>query len=140
MKFNLFFKAQQEVIGQDEESNDIMGYKLGPADLIVHVEQVVNLLTVGSWHLIVYLDAGETLANQVKDWPEFAGFGYIDMVMRVAVGLSNLNISDIKYITGAHWYSSGEWRFGSVKDWEDAGSPPIVWFGKYRDFLGVDIQ
>ena len=34
----------------------------------------------------------------------------------------------------------GGWRFDNIKEWEAEGSPELVWFGKYRDIMGVDIQ
>jgi len=128
-KWSLFLKAQQEVIGQ-VEGEDVMGYKLGPNDLIVQTSQVVDVLQVSSYHLILYITDNQSLVAKVKDWGEFFGFGYIDSIMRVAQGLSNVTLSDIEYITGAHWYAGGEWHFGNVKNWKAAGSPTTVWFGR----------
>ena len=139
-KWALFFKAQQEPIGQDEEENDIMGYKLGPDDHIVQTSQVVDILTVGNYHCILYVTENTAIVNRVKDWPEFLGFGYTDIVMRLAQGLSNATLSDIEYLTGAHWFKDGEWHFGNVKNWKAAGSPDGVWFGKLRDVMGMDLQ
>ncbi|MDA3834500.1 MAG: hypothetical protein PF495_14030, partial [Spirochaetales bacterium] len=45
---------------------------------------------------------------------------------------------EIEYLTGAHWYSGGEWHFGNVKDWKAAGSPDAVWFGQLREIMGVN--
>jgi len=136
MKWKLFFKSQQEVI----DGEGTLGYKLGPDDYIVQVEQVMDILTVGSYHCILYVTDNTAIANLCKDWDEFMGFGYIDMVMRVAQGLSNVTLNDIEYLTGAHWYTGGEWHFGSIKDWKTAGSPTTVWFSKFRDIMGVDLQ
>jgi len=137
--WNLFFIAQQEVIGQ-QEGQDVYGYKLGPEDTIVQLNQVVNIKTVDANHMILYITKNNSIANECKDWTEFRGFGYTDMVMRVAQGLSNGTLNEIEYITGAHWYTGGEWHFGSVKDWKTAGSPATVWFGKLRDIYGVGIE
>jgi len=139
MKWKLFFKAEQEIIGQ-VDGVDVMGYKLGPDDHIVQTDQVTDILQVSSYHCILYITDSDSIANLCKDWNEFMGFGYTDMVMRVAQGLSNLTLSDIEYLTGAHWYSDGEWHFGNVKDWKAAGSPEAVWFGRIRDFMGIDLQ
>jgi len=139
MKWKLFFKAKQEVIDQ-VDGDDAMGYKLGPNDHIVQISQVVDILQVASYHCILYVTDNTSIANQVKDWDEFMGFGYIDMVMRVAQGLSDIPLSDIEYLTGAHWYSGGEWHFGNVKNWKAAGSPEAVWFGKLRDVMGIDLH
>jgi len=137
--WNLFFIAQQEVIGQ-VEGQDVYGYKLGPADTIVQLNQVVNIKTVGNTHMILYITKNNSIANQCKDWAEFRGFGYTDMIMRVAQGLSNGTLNEIEYITGAHWYAGGEWHFGNIKDWKAAGSPTSVWFGKLRDIYDVRIE
>jgi len=136
MKWKMFFKAQQEVI----DAEGTLGYKLGPSDHIVQTHEVVDILTVGSYHCILYVTDNTAIANQVKDWDEFMGFGYTDLIMRFAQGLSNVTLSDIEYLTGSHWYSGGEWHFGNVKEWKAAGSPSAVWFGKLRDIMGVDLQ
>jgi len=140
MAWILFFIAEREVLGQDEEENDIMGYKLGPDDHEVLPNQVIELKNVGSTYLFKYITKNDSVANQVKDWPEFRGFGYTDCVMRIALGLSNGTLAEIKHMTGAHWFTGGEWHFGSAKDWEDAGSPDQVWFGHLRGILGVEVQ
>ena len=136
MKWKMFFKAQQEVI----DGEGTLGYKLGPDDTIVKVEQVVDILTVGSYHCILYVTDNTALAAKVKDFPEFMGFSYIDMVFRIAQGLSNVTLSDVEYLTGAHWYLNGEWHFSNVKDWKAAGSPSAVWFGKFREIMGIDLE
>ncbi len=136
MKWKLFFKCKQEAI----DGEGTLGYKLGPDDHIVQTHQVVDILQVASYHCILYVTDNTAIANQVKDWDEFMGFSYIDMVMRIAQGLSNVTLSDIEYLTGAHWYSGGEWHFGNVKDWKAAGSPTTVWFGKFRDIMGIDLE
>jgi len=138
-KWTIFLKAKQEVIGQ-QDGEDVMGYKLGPTNYIVQLHQVVNILTVGSYHCILHMTDSSSIANLVKDWPEFMGFGYTDMVMRIAQGLSQVTLSDIEYLTGAHWFTGGEWHFGNVKDWKAAGSPTTVWFGKYRDVMGLSLE
>jgi len=144
-KWSLFLKAQQEVIGQ-VEGKDVMGYKLGPNDLIVQTSQVVDVLQVANYHLILYITDNTALAAKVKDWDEFFGFGYIDAIMRVAQGLSNVTLSDIEYITGSHWYSGGEWHFGNVKAWKADIDPATnlpyttVYFGRLRDIMGVDLH
>jgi len=137
--WNLFFIAQQEVVGQ-ANGEDIYGYKLGPDDLIVLPAQVTELQNVGATYLFLYITNSNALANQVKDWSEFRGFGYTDMVMRIAQGLSNGTLNEIEYVTGARWFVGGEWHFGNVKDWKAAGSPAQVVFGRYRGIYGVDIE
>ena len=77
---------------------------------------------------------------QLKDWDEFRGFGYVDMVMRLAQGLSSGTLNELEYMTGAHWYDGGEWHFGDVKDWKAAGSPSSVYFTRLRDIMGVDLH
>jgi len=136
-RWKLFFKAQQEVIDAEEGT---LGYKLGPNDYVVQLNEVVDILTVGNIHCIMYSTNDSSIANLVKDWDEFMGFGYIDMVMRIAQGLSKVTLDEIEYLSGAHWYSGGEWHFGNIKDWKAAGSPTSVWFGKYRDIMGMDLQ
>ena len=137
--WNLFFLAEQEVIGQSE-GQDVYGYKLGPEDVVVALDQVVDLKAVGATHMFMYITKNNSFVNKVKDWDEFRGFGYIDMVMRVAQGLSNGTLGELEYITGAHWVDGSEWHFGSIKDWKAAGSPSTVWFGKYRDIFGVNVE
>jgi len=134
-----FFKAPYKVI-DNIDGVDVYGYILGPNDLKVNKNKVVNILQVGNIHLILYITKDTSLAAQLKDWDEFMGFGYTDIVMRFAQGLSNVTLSDIEYITGSHWYAGGEWHFGNVKAWKAAGSPEAVWFGRYRDIMGVDLH
>jgi len=144
-KWKLFFKAKQEVIDQ-VEGKDVLGYKLGPNNYVVQISKVVNILTVGPYHCILYITDSTAIANKVKDWDEFMGFGYIDMVMRVAQGLSDIPLSDIEYLTGAHWFSEGEWHFGNVKNWKADIDPATnlpyttVYFGRLRDIMGVDLH
>jgi len=134
--WNLFFVAQQETLSDGLTT----GYKLGPTNYELPVAQVLNVKTVGTTHMFMYHTQDDSIANVVKDWSEFRGFGYIDMVMRVAQGLSNGTLSEIEYVTGAHWYTGGSWHFGTVKDWKAAGSPVQVWFGKYIDIFGMEIE
>ena len=136
MKWKLFFKCEQETI----DGEGTLGYKLGPENTIVQIHQVIDILTVSTYHCILYITDNTTLAAKVKDFPEFMGFSYIDMVMRIAQGLSNVTLSDVEYLTGAHWYSGGEWHFGNIKDWKAAGSPDAVWFGKFREILGANLE
>ena len=137
--WNLFFIAEQEVIGQSE-GVDVYGYRLGPDDTVVQLRQVVDYYQVGNTHLFLYTGASDSIANLCKDWSEFRGFGQIDMVMRLAQGLSNGTLNELEYITGAHWYAGGEWHFGNVKDWKTAGSPTAVYFTRFRDIMGLDLQ
>ena len=137
--WNLFFVAQQEVVGQSE-GEDVYGYKLGPDDKIVIPSQVTVIQQVGANYCFVYITNNNALALEVKDWPEFRGFGYTDFIWRIALGLSSGNLAEAKYMSGAHWYVGGEWHFGTIKQWEDAGSPPIVYFSRLRDFFGIDMQ
>lgn len=139
MPNTLFFIAQQEVIGQDN-GEDVYGYKLGPSSLTVELGRVVELEVVGANHLFMYPGASDALADQVKGWSEFRGLGYIDMAMRLLYGLSPVSQTELKYMTGAHWFTGGEWHFGNCHDWEAAGSPAQVKFGKLRDLLGVELH
>ncbi|GAG60760.1 unnamed protein product, partial [marine sediment metagenome] len=81
-----------------------------------------------------------TLAAEAYNFSEFRGFGYADMIWRVALGIGNGTALEMKYVAGAHWFTGGEWYFGNIHDWEDAGSPEPVWFGRYRGIFGVDIE
>lgn len=137
--WTLFFMSQQEIISQ-VDGVTTMGYKLGPDDTVVQISQVVNLLTVGQQHCIIYTTDNLSIASMVRTWPEFMGFNYTDMIMRITLGLGtgDITIDHVKYITGAHWYTGGEWYFGSVVDWVTAGSPVNVWFGPFRQILGAN--
>lgn len=132
--WNLFFIDQLEDIGGGE-----MGFVLGEHK--VSQSSVVIVKTVGATSMFIYSTKDNALAAEAYNLPEFRGFGYIDMVTRIAEELSNAGTwNEIKYITGAHWWNGGKWQFGNIHEWETAGSPEPVWFGKYRDILGLDIE
>jgi len=137
--WNLFFIAQLEVVGQ-QEGEDIYGYKLGPDDTIVLQKNVWLIKTVGANHCFVYITDNNALALAVKDWDEFRGFGYVDAAWRVALGLSNGTLNELKYQTGAHWYTGGEWHDGTIIEWQNAGSPAIVYFTKLRGLFNLELE
>jgi len=139
MAKTLFFIAQQEVIGQ-QDGQDVYGYKLGPEDVIVQLRQVTQLDHVGANYLFMYTGASDALADEVKDWTEFRGLGFVDMAMRLLYGLSPISQTELKYMVGAHWYVGGEWHFGNCHGWEAAGSPSQVYFTRIRDIFGVDLH
>ena len=138
--WNLFFIAELENIGT--EDGPVEGFTLGTRK--VPKSSVVIVQTVGALSMFIYITKSNALANEAYSIPEFRGFGYADMIWRIATGLTNAGtLNEMKYIAGAHWWLPGEdggWRFGNIKEWEAAGKPEPVWFGKYRDILGVDIQ
>ena len=138
--WNLFFIAPLINIGTVEEPQE--GFELG--DHKVDKSEVVIIQTVGALSMFIYMTSNNALALEAYTIPEFRGFGYTDMIWRIACGLGNAGTqNEMKYITGAHWFIAGEdggWVFGNIKEWEDAGSPEPMWFGKYRDIMGVDIQ
>ena len=138
--WNLFFIDPLEDIGDGE-----MGFVLGEHK--VSQSSVVIVKTVGASSMFIYSTKDNALAAEAYNLPEFRGFGYIDMVTRIAEGLNNAGTwNEIKYITGAHWWippagaDLGYWMFGNIHEWETAGSPEPVRFGKYRDILGLDIE
>ena len=132
--WNLFFIDQLEDIGDGE-----MGFVLGEYKLTQ--SQVVTVKTVGANHMFIYVTENSGLVVVAYTLPEFRGFGYADMIWRIAVGLSNAGtLAEMKYVGGAHWYTGGEWHFGSIHEWETAGSLEPVWFGRYRGIFGVDIE
>lgn len=142
--WNLFFIDQLENIA-DPGDPEVMGFVLGEHK--VHPSQVVIVKTVGASSMFIYTTKSNVLASEAYSMSEFRGFGYIDMVTRIAEGLSNAGTwAEIKYITGAHWWvpasggESGYWMFSNVKEWQDAGNPEPVWFGRYRDILGINIE
>ncbi len=135
--WNLFFIAQPENIGTVEEP--VEGYVLGTHK--VPKDHVVVVKTVGNNDMFIYITGNNTLALEAYALPEFRGFGYTDMIWRIACGLSNAGSqNEMKYVTGAHWRDGGEWHVGNIHDWEAAGSPEPMWFGRYRGILGVDIE
>jgi len=138
--WNLFFIASQEDIG-----DGVMGYKLGPDDTIVQLSRCTNLKTVGATHLFRVSVKNTSLVNEIvtTPWSEFRAIGdgmnpYLDFAMRIALGLSSGSVNELKHTVGAHWYAGGEWHFGSVADWETAGSPASVMFGPIMGFFGMD--
>ena len=142
MSWNLFFIAPITNIGTVAEPID--GFELG--DYKVAKSSVVVIKTVGTMSMFIYTTKDSSLAKVAMDIPEFRGFGYIDMIWRIALGISGGTINEMKHVTGAKWWipaSGGEpgyWMFGCVHDWEDAGSPEPSYRCKYRDIMGVDIQ
>ena len=141
--WNLFFIDQVENIAPPGEPEGL-GFVLGGHKIAA--SRVVIVKTVGASSMFIYTTKDTALAVKAYGLPEFRGFGYVDMVTRIAEGLSNAGTwNEIKYITGAHWgvpptTEAGHWMFSSVKEWQDAGSPEPVWFGRYRDILGINIE
>lgn len=132
--WNLFFIAQEQDLGEGE-----MGFVLGTHN--VPTSSVVVVQTVGALSMFIYVTNNNDLALEAYALPEFRGFGYTDMIWRIASGLSNAGTAnEMKYVTGAHWVVGGEWFFGNIHDWEAAGSPEPMWFGRYRGIMGVDIE
>ena len=142
-KWQLYFKAQQEIVAVLDGEN-VLGYKLGPNDTIVQTNQVIDILQIGNIHCILYLTDNISIASQVRTWTEFMGFGYTDMIWRIALGLGpdgGPTLDHVKYLTGAHWYLNGEWHFGSIKDWEAIDPLPLnVYFGPIRQIMGIPLQ
>ena len=141
--WNLFFIAQQEVIGQDAEGQDIYGYKLGPTDTIVRLNKTWPIKNVGNTYFFMIVVKNSALASEIitTPWTEFRAIGqgsnpYMDFAMRIALGLSGGTLNELKYIVGVEWYSGGEWHHGDVHEWEAAGSPSNVMFGPVRGILG----
>ena len=143
LAWNLFFIDQMENIAPPGE-DEVLGFVLGEHKIAA--SRVVIVKTVGASSMFIYTTKDNSLAVEAYCLPEFRGFGYVDMVTRIAEGLSNAGTwNEIKYITGAHWWvppstEPGHWMFASVKEWQDAGSPEPVWFGRYRDILSINIE
>jgi len=144
LAWNLFFIDQMENIAEPGDP-EVMGFVLGTKK--VAVSSVVIVKTVGLNSMFIYTTKNNALAVEAYSLPEFRGFGYVDMVTRIAQGLSNAGTwNEIKYITAAHWWvpaagsEPGHWHFGDIHEWETAGSPEPVWFGRYRDIFGVTIE
>ncbi len=141
--WNLFFVDQLENIAETGDP-EVMGFVLGTHK--VHQSSVVIVKTVGANSMFIYITKSNALAQEANTIAEFRGYGYIDMIWRVALGIGNGTINEMKYITGAKWWTppvgeeSGYWSFGCVHDWEDAGSPEPAYRCKYRDIFGVDLQ
>jgi len=141
LAWNLFFIDQMENIAPPGE-DEVMGFVLGEHK--ISQSRVVIIKTVGASSMFIYTTKSKALAQEAYGLPEFRGFGYVDMVTRIAENLSNAGTwNEIKYITGAHWWvpgESGHWMFGSVKEWIDGGRLEPVWFGRYRDILGSNLE
>ena len=120
MAWNLFFVDTLENIA-DPGEDEVMGFVLGTHK--VSQSSVVIVKTVGANSMFIYVTKSNALALEADTYPEFRGYGYIDMIWRVALGIGNGTIAEMKHITGAHWYIDGEHYFGCVHDWEAAGSP-----------------
>ena len=144
LAWNIFFIDQVENIAEVGE-DEVLGFVLGERK--IPASSVVIVKTVGASSMFIYTTKSSALAVEAYNLPEFRGFGYVDMVTRITEGLSNAGTwNEIKYITGAHWWvpaaggEPGYWMFSNVKEWQDAGSPEPVWFGRYRDILGINIE
>ena len=141
--WNLFFIDQMENIAAPGE-DEVMGFVLG--DYKVHKSSVVIIKTVGAISMFIYTTKNNALAQAANSIPEFRGYGYIDMIWRVALGIGNGTINEMKHITGAKWWvpaageDPGHWAFGCVHDWEAAGSPEPSYRCKYRDILGINLD
>lgn len=142
LAWNLFFVDQLENIAPPGE-DEVMGFVLGEHK--VSQSSVVIIKNVGVNYMFIYVTGSNALAQEAYAFPEFRGFGYTDMIWRIATGLANAGTqTEMKYITGAHWWvAAGEdsgWHFGNIHEWQAAGSLEPVWFGRYRGIFGLDIE
>lgn len=136
--WNLFFIDQMENIAEPGDP-EVMGFVLGTKK--VAVSSVVIVKTVGVNSMFIYITKSNALAAEAYNLPEFRGFGYVDMVTRIALEVDNAgNWNEIKYVTAAHWWDGSKWKSGDIHEWETAGSLEPVWFGRYRDICKVDIH
>ena len=133
MKWKLFFIAQPQT---DEEDN--VTYEVG--EYTVPRSKVTVMASEAGYDLFCYVTTDNTLANDAYTADEFIGVNSPqDILARVYLGLDNATtVNRVKYLLGAHWRSDGEWHFGNIHDWDDAGNPEPVWFGSYRKILGVE--
>ena len=142
MKWKVAFIAQKESWVEGDET--VEGFKLGPSDYKVRLPQAFILASQGNTYFFMVFNAGKSQALTAYDWDEFRGVGqtiadcYKDVVARVAAGVGNGTLNEIKYMIRAHYKVGGEWTSGNIHDFETAGSPEPVYFTNLIDMFGVE--
>ncbi len=86
--------------------------------------------------LIRFTTANPAHLEMADTMAEFLGTGYIDMLARVAHGISNFNLTQISMLFRAQWKVGDDWISGSAKQWIDAGKPTPVRFTRGVLILG----
>jgi len=139
MKWKVAFIADRVDLG-----DGVMGYQLGPADYEVLASEVFHLANVGSTYFFMYFAVDRAQVLQVYNWDEFRGAGqkvadcYLDVLARVAAGIGNGTLNEIKRMIRAHYRVAGEWTSGNIADFEAAGSPEPCYFTNLIDLFGVE--
>ncbi|MDA3808644.1 MAG: hypothetical protein PF440_12125 [Thiomicrorhabdus sp.] len=162
-KWAIYFKDTKEVIKQDVEGGDILGYRF-TKDYILTLNQVTNIGSNGLDDYFIYLTSSNIFVDASVDWDEFLGFGYLDMALRVIRKEGNVTETDLDYVINAQWNDNNERRLDNLKDWKDKGEkgnakdrkikfdtgevkplksgekPDVVQFLRGRDILGVNLH
>ena len=140
MKWKVAFVAQIE----DLDGEGVMGFKLGPSDYEIKEQEVFTVASVGSTYFFMYFSASKEQVLTVYDWDEFRGAGqtirdcYLDVLARVATGIGNGSLVEVKYMIRAHYLNEGTWTSGDITTFEAAGSPEPCYFTNMIDLFGVE--
>ena len=139
MKWKVAFIAQQEDLGEG-----VMGYKIGPSDYEINASEVFPIASVGSTYFFMYFAVDKAQVLTVYDWGEFRGAGqtvrdcYLDVLARVATGIGNGTLNEVKRMIRAHYKVDGEWVSNDITSFETAGSPEPCYFTNMIDLFGVE--
>lgn len=139
-KWKVAFIAQKETLSDGETE----GFKLGPSDYELPLSQVFPLTNQGNTYFFMVFNANKNQALITYNWNEFRGIGesitdcYKDTIARVAAGIGNGTLNEVKYMIRANYKVGGEWTSGNIHDFETAGSPEPVYFTNLIDMFGVE--
>lgn len=140
MKWKVAFIADRETLTDGETQ----GYKLGPSDYELTASEVFPIANVGNTYFFMYFPASKTEALIAYDWDEFRGVGqtvrdcYLDVLARVATGIGNGTLNEVKRMIRSHYRVGGEWTSGDIAEFESAGSPEPCYFTNMIDLFGVE--
>ena len=142
MKWKVSFIAERELINVPD-GEDFYGYKLGPSDYELKESEVFHIANVGNIYFFMYFAVNQAQVLQVYDWNEFRGAGktvrdcYLDTLARVATGIGNGTLDEVKRMIRAHYLVGGEWTSGDIATFESAGSPEPCYFTNMIDLFGA---
>jgi hypothetical protein len=162
-KWAIYFKGTQEIIGQDIDGGDILGYRF-TQDYTLDLMQITNIGADGSDDYFIYLTNSDVFAHICVDWVGFLGFGPLDIAIRIIRKEGNATENDLGYIINAQWNDNNESKLDNLKDWKTKGEkgnakdrkikfnaglvkplkpdekPDVVRFLRGRDLLNVELH
>lgn len=115
-----------ELVTQGEQSGYVLG--TGLDQVIVYIgdprlEVLVQDLEGSGKDVIRFRTSNPQHLVMAHTMSEFLGTGYVDMLARVAYGISNFNAAQISRLLYAQWQIGDGWISGPLSAWIAAGKP-----------------